>query len=241
MTKREAVKVQATGFHVTYDGQTHTIQASADREDAELTFSIDGGEWTTEWPEQLNRGEHQVRVRATTPSNGTAETTVTMAIDPRPVTITTGSASKPYDGTPLTSGEVSIEGLVKGESVTLAATGTITEVGTADNPYSVTWDKADKDNYIVTEKLGILTITGRTASVIFTAPSATRVYDGTPLTDTEVTVTGLPEGFTFRATSAPRRMRGTAPMSSAMIIRSWIRTERMLPPSSPMCRRWTAR
>ena len=36
--------------------------------------------------------------------------------------------------------------------------------------------------------------------VIFTAPSAVKIYDGTPLTEQiDVTVQGLPEGFTYKA------------------------------------------
>ena len=50
----------------------------------------------------------------------------TLTVNPKAVTITTGSASKAYDGTALTKDEAGIEGLVAGESVTLAATGTIT-------------------------------------------------------------------------------------------------------------------
>ena len=57
-------------------------------------------------------------------------------------TVTAGSASKTYDGTPLTSTEASITGLVNGETAAVTATGTITEVGTAENTYSITWGTA---------------------------------------------------------------------------------------------------
>ena len=67
-----------------------------------------------------------------------------LTVNPKAVTITTGSDSKPYDGTPLTKAEANIEGLVEGESVTLAATGTITEEGSTENTYSITWDNARK-------------------------------------------------------------------------------------------------
>ena len=61
-----------------------------------------------------------------------------LTVNPAAVTITTGSASKAYDGTALTKDEAGIEGLVAGESVTLSATGTITEVGDTQNTYSIT-------------------------------------------------------------------------------------------------------
>ena len=131
----------------------------------------------------------------------------TLTVTPIPVTIKTGTATKEYDGTPLTEGTVTIEGLVKGESVTLKTTGTITEVGNTDNTYSITWDKAKADNYTVTNQLGTLTVTANTAEVKLTAPSDEKVYDGTALTapgttEKPVTATGLPEGFTIEATAS---------------------------------------
>ena len=54
-----------------------------------------------------------------------------LQILPKEVTITTGTASKEYDGTPLTKDEASITGLVAADEgkVTVTATGTITDPG----------------------------------------------------------------------------------------------------------------
>ena len=125
----------------------------------------------------------------------------TLTVTPKEVTITTGSGSKAYDGTPLTNAEVSIEGLVEGEGVALAATGTITEVGSTENTYDITWDNAKAANYTVTEELGTLTITENSSKVTLTAASGSKPYDGTPLTDATVTAAGLPDGFTIEATA----------------------------------------
>ena len=125
-----------------------------------------------------------------------------LTVNPKAVTITTGSASKAYDGTPLTKEEASIEGLVEGESVTLKATGTITEVGSKDNTYSITWDNAKEKNYTVTENLGTLTITASDVDVVLTAASDSKTYDGTALTNGDVTANGLPAGFTVEATAS---------------------------------------
>ena len=78
----------------------------------------------------------------------------TLTVTPKAVTITTGSASKAYDSKALVNEEASITGLVEGESVALTATGTITEVGSETNTYSITWDNAKAANYNVTENLG---------------------------------------------------------------------------------------
>ncbi len=83
----------------------------------------------------------------------------TLTINPAAVTITAGSASKAYDGTPLTKDEASIEGLVNSETATVKATGSQTSVGSSSNTYSIDWGTTKKDNYTVTENLGTLTVT----------------------------------------------------------------------------------
>jgi len=131
----------------------------------------------------------------------------TLEVTPAPVTITTGSAEKPYDGTPLTESTATITGLVNNETATVTATGAQTEVGSSKNTYSIDWGTTDAKNYEVTEKLGTLEVTRNTAEVTLTAPSDTKVYDGTALTcdgtgEKKVTATGLPEGFTVEATAS---------------------------------------
>jgi predicted small lipoprotein YifL len=109
----------------------------------------------------------------------------TLTVTPASVTVTTGSAEKEYDGTPLTSDEASISGLVNGETAAVTATGSITEVGSTANTYSIRWGSADSSNYDVSEQLGTLRVTGRAprAEVTLTAASARKTYDGNALTD----------------------------------------------------------
>ena len=124
----------------------------------------------------------------------------TLTVTPASATITTGSAEKAYDGTPLTNSEASISGLVNGESATVTATGSITEVGSTENSYSISWDSADRSNYTVSESLGTLRVTAQNGAVTLTSASAEKTYDGTALTDGSVTAEGLPSGFTVSAT-----------------------------------------
>lgn len=71
-----------------------------------------------------------------------------LEITKRPYTVTTGSATKSYDGAALTNNEVVVAGLVEGETVDVRTTGSITEVGSADNTYTLTWTgTANEDNY----------------------------------------------------------------------------------------------
>ncbi len=128
----------------------------------------------------------------------------TLTIDPAPAAVTTGSASKLYDGTPLTSSEASVSGIVDADkdAVKVTATGSITEIGTAENTYTIDWGTAKSSNYTLSETLGTLEVTQNDTEVTFTAPSDSKTYDGTPLQAGEVTVTGLPEGFTYTAAAS---------------------------------------
>ena len=82
-----------------------------------------------------------------------------LEITPAPLTITTGSDSKTYDGTALTNADASIDGLVNDETATITATGSQTAVGSSKNGYEITWGTAKETNYeIVEENLGTLTV-----------------------------------------------------------------------------------
>ncbi|MGI6634610.1 MAG: DUF7507 domain-containing protein [Christensenellales bacterium] len=187
-----------TGYTVT--SISNTLYTAAD-------FSFSG----TDSVSGTNAGTYNMElVPADFTNNNTNFTNVTfvivdgtLTITPKAVTITTGSGSKEYDGTALTESTVTIAGLVDGESVTLAATGSQTEVGSSTNTYSITWDNATAANYTVTDNLGTLTVTTSAVEVILTAPSDSKTYDGTALTAiTGVTWTGLPTGFTVEATAS---------------------------------------
>ena len=88
-------------------------------------------------------------------------------ITPALLKVTTGSASKVYDGTALVADSVEIDGLLGGDSVTARATGSQTEVGSSQNTYEISWTGAEQDNYRVSlldESLGTLTVTAAQSS-----------------------------------------------------------------------------
>ena len=85
----------------------------------------------------------------------------TLTINKRSVTLTSETASKVYDGTPLTKPEVTVtgDGFVEGEGATYDVTGTITNVGETENKFTYTLNEGTKaGNYDITTKLGKLTI-----------------------------------------------------------------------------------
>lgn len=123
-----------------------------------------------------------------------------LTILPATLTVTTHSASKPYDGTALTaSGEIS--GFVNGETASFAATGSQTLVGTSANSYAITWDGTAKEsNYNVVEgAIGTLEVTPSQVAITVTPHGGSKVYDGKPLTSAAIDVDGLPAGFTLEA------------------------------------------
>ena len=115
--------------------------------DYELSFSGD----------VKNVGEVTVTVVGKGNYAGSVERTY--RITPAPLTVTTGSDSKIYDGSELVSGELSIEGLQGEDRVTAATTGSQTEVGSSKNTYRITWGETDAANYVIDEYLGTLTVT----------------------------------------------------------------------------------
>ena len=88
-------------------------------------------------------------------------TAKTMTITPAPLTVTTESDSKVYDGKALTA-EGSISGFVNNETATFTVTGSQTEVGTSDNTYAIAWDGTAKEsNYTVSATVGKLEVTAQ--------------------------------------------------------------------------------
>ena len=111
----------------------------------------------------VNEFEFNV-VKPETPAEGNNVVGVLNIVE-KEITVTTGSASKDYDGDPLTSDVASIDGIVNGETYKITATGSRTDVGTSKNTYKIDWagkgnDYTAKDtNYkVVKENLGDLRV-----------------------------------------------------------------------------------
>lgn len=122
----------------------------------------------------------------------------TLTINKRSVTLTSETASKVYDGTPLTKPEVTVtgDGFVEGEVTDIKATGTITDVGTVTN--TITFAKGEKfkdSNYAITKTEGTLEVTPITDKVTVTITGNTKTvrYNGKEQSVTGFTYTA-PEG-----------------------------------------------
>ena len=123
-----------------------------------------------------------------------------LTILPRTVKLTSETASKEYDGTPLTRPDVSVtgDGFVSGEVTGITATGSVTYVsdGTVENTITYTTGAAFREeNYKITKIPGRLSITQSSNAIVITTASRSREYNGKKLLDDQTTHTGtLAEG-----------------------------------------------
>lgn len=134
-----------------------------------------------------------------------------LTIDPRTVTLTSESATKEYDGTPLTSSEIKVsgDGFVEGEVSGIKATGSITYYGEVDNDIKYTKEAGYKDsNYIVTPEIGKLGITRNSKELKVVANSGTWEYDGKFHADGGYTVTFGEESYTVAAGESAKLSTG---------------------------------
>ena len=191
-TKQDVQKV--------YDGKPLSAFAAraTDKHGNELNieYSIDGETWTFD-PAEISLthfGSQKVLLRATG-SNYTAGQYATssenIAIKKRPVTLTSTSANKVYDGKPLTNDTVTSTplgvgvGFLDGEGVTCNVTGSQTNVGESDNEFTYTFNEGtSKSDYLVTYEFGKLIVTQDNTEVVVTITehSGAFEYDGTEKT-----------------------------------------------------------
>ena len=208
ISKSDKLTVTATGYEGVYDGESHAASAVANVTEGTTIFYKVGvdGEWTTEAPSIKDAGTKTVYVKAENSNYKTAKAdAVTLKVTKRPVTLTSETASKEYDGTPLTRPDVAVggQGFVAGEVSDIKATGSQTAAGTSDNTISYTKEEGFKDsNYDITEVTGKLTVTKNASrEIVLTAASGSKTYDGTPLKAGDAEISGLPDGFTGEAVS----------------------------------------
>ena len=108
------------------------------------------------------------------------------------ITIKTHSAYKVYDGLPLVYSSYECEGLIEGHRLDVNITGIQTEVGQSKNTFEVTiYNQYDEDvtlQYSIVKEYGVLTVYDQILTI--ESLSATKQYDGTPLTCEEYFIQG---------------------------------------------------
>lgn len=209
---------------VTADDKTKVYDNDAST-DPELTATVTGaveGEtinYTLSRTAGQDAGDYAISVTAgSNPNYNVTTEGGTFTIAKKPLTITADSANKTYDGTPLTKDTYTLSAaLSNGDTVAeITVTGTQTDAGTSANvPSGVVIKNGETDksaNYNITLANGELKVAPR--SVTLTSASDSMAYDGTALTNSNVTVTGdgfvAGEGATYNVTGTQ-----TLPGSSA--------------------------
>ena len=111
-----------------------------------------------------------------------------LRVEKRPVTLTSASGSKEYDGKPLTNHEVTVgeaawnTGWVDGQGATYSFTGSQKIVGSSENTFEcVPNEGTNLDNYQINKTYGTLTVTNRSTKyqITLTPNSKSVTYDGT--------------------------------------------------------------
>ena len=188
ITEKKGLTVSGTDYNGMYDGKSHGVAATAkiDGEpvvgaDVKIEYKVGDSDWTTTVPTVTNVSDStEVQVRATKTGYTPAETTYNLTVTPRTVTITSGSATKMYDGTPLTKHEVTYGGdnFVAGEGVDITYTGSQTIVGSSDNTFTFNLKNGTaKENYNITTNYGELKVTDSDKLTV-SATDYDSIYDG---------------------------------------------------------------
>lgn len=174
---------------------------AADSNGGELLveYSVDGETWVTDPAgiTALNVSDSKtLQVRASGSNYaGYLTGTQKVTINRRPVTLTSATAEKVYDGTPLTDGTVTVSemGFAQGEGADYSVTGSQFHKGFSANAFTYTLhENTLEENYLIKTVPGTLTVTARPLTI--TAGSASKQYDGTPLTRNSYTSEGLAAG-----------------------------------------------
>ena len=187
--------VGADGYDNVYDAREHKITVTAtpvegDTRSAKVTYAETyGGEHTGANPTYSNVVDRVVWYRVELDGYETVTNCAVLRIHSRPVTITTGSSSRPYDGTALSNGTYEVVakadlnyGILPVHKLVAHTTTEIVNVEEKQNEldYDIvpqTGDLTVRGNYYVTTDLGWLKVTPFQVKVTITVED--KDYDAT--------------------------------------------------------------
>ena len=189
------------GKEYTYDGRRHALplDASTNASSGETTilYSKDGENWTEDLSSLVATDVEDscaIQVQATNSNyTNTATASAPLTVKERTVTITAESEEFTYDGAAHSNGGFVVNGLVGEDEVTdVVVEGSVTFPSDGSVPNRVSSYKllsGKPGNYTIETVDGGLTVKNASVPITITAASASKVYDGTALTNPAVTVT----------------------------------------------------
>lgn len=224
ITANEGLTVSGTDYNGMYDGKSHGVAATANVEGATIKYSTDGGNtWTTNVPTVTNVSDStEVQVKATKTGYVPAETTYTLIVTPRTITLTGESDTRTYTGQEIELTNIEQSGLLDGHTfsgVRYSAKGTDARTEPYPGEFSdkenlVIKDAAGNDvthNYNVKYKPGALTINPiGTVTVTIKGNTDSKVYNGIEQSVTGYTVKISDPKYTeadFKFTGDPKASR----------------------------------
>ena len=175
ITKNTTNKVTVSIEGWTYGEAVNAPSSTADFGVQNVVYSYsnkENGTYTADVPATVGTWWVKATVPETADYAGSMACT-SFSINTRPLTITTGSAEKVYDGTPLTKDgyKISETGLAIGDEIlegSIKVTGSQTEAGSSDNTASGAVIKNGNDdvtaNYEITYEYGTLKVTKNNAT-----------------------------------------------------------------------------
>ena len=143
-------------YNVTYNGKEQKwVPIVTDINGKILTENID---YTVSYNTTnfIDAGEIEVTIIGQNNYVGTI--TKKYTIEKAPLKVTTSSASKVYDGYPLTDSGIIIDGIVGDDEITANITGSQTEVGASANPCEVEFKSGKDSNYNMEIQWGTLKV-----------------------------------------------------------------------------------
>ena len=211
----KGITVDDPSDHV-YDGKNHKWNPIV--EDVAGKALTEGTDYEVSYDKDNFKDVTTITVTITGKGDYKGTITKKYQITPRPVTLTSATDSKAYDGDPLTNKKVTEskgtdEGFVKGEGASYDVTGSQTEVGTSDNTFTYTLNtNTKKENYTITKVEGKLTVTPDENTVVVTIVGNTvsDTYDGTEKTAAGYKVTDINNTNKKKYTEADIQFSGKA-------------------------------
>ena len=157
------------GYSGKYDGTAHGISVDVTNVVGAVVTrrfaTAADGEFGDVAPEFTDVGTNMVWCEVSAPGYATVTNSADVVILPREVTLTSGSAEKEYDGTPVLCADIYVgsDGFADGEGATFDVTGSQTDVGESANTFTYELNGGTKaGNYDIATSNGTLVVTKAT-------------------------------------------------------------------------------